>query len=109
MESAGLDPSPHMNRERTPGRHRKQPDKCPGRNAKRCEHDPRPDDVDRAPPVSLPEEQVEYDAESRKQQNQRERWKLNRHRSPSHQGQFVGVDSFTITKSRNDDAESDRS
>src|SRR5260370_15410189 len=109
VEAASLDPSPHMNCERTSRRHREQPRKCSGRNGERGEHDSRSDDVDRAAAEPLPEEQVEYDAESWKQQDQRERWKFNGHRSPSHQGQFVGVDSFTIAKSRNDDAECDRS
>src|SRR5258707_14853304 len=80
VESPGLDPSPHMSGERTSGRHRKQSDKGKGRNGKRCEHHARPDDVDRTPARPLPEEQIEQDAERRENQDQRERWKFNRHR-----------------------------
>ena len=51
------------------GRHREERQKCPRRDAERREHHARPHDVDRAPPMPWPEEQVEYDAECRKQQD----------------------------------------
>src|SRR5713101_3866611 len=69
-----------MSGERASRRHRQQSDKREGRNRERGEHHARPDNVDRAPARFLAEEQIEEDAERRKNQDQRERWKFNRHR-----------------------------